>query len=177
MPPRTRHSGRKRRLFGWTLLALGLMTAITWFTSRWFYSAFAIGTWSAQVECGALEVWHSNPPVIDKTTWFGNQPEGDREWWFLTRGGRPQTADAMLDLRLFVYMHETDINNNRSTSIAVMLWPFPLLMCTCGGLLLRSGLVMQRRAATGRCVSCGYSTSGLASNAKCPECGKGMAGA
>ena len=64
--------------------------------------------------------------------------------------------------------------NYRNRHLSFAFWPIPLIIWTPAVMLLRSGILAQRRAMIGMCAKCGYSLAGLAPDAPCPECGKGV---
>jgi len=144
--------GRKRRLFGWTLIALGLLVAGAWAWSlKWRLFYLTPQRTVFQLSGGCAGVATSLSIQEHPRLHEGMVTESHRQpilwsWEFYASG------------------------NMRS--IFVPLWPIPFVLWAAGVPLLRSGIVARRRADTGACGKCGYSLAGLGVDAKCPECGK-----
>jgi hypothetical protein len=161
-----KRSGRFRRMLGWTLLTLGLLVAGVWFASRWWevrklFNGWSIGVYEGNVSVGVGKI----PPgdlVIERTYL--------ERWVFWNGWDYGDQGVGQVWMRGFVSWVE--IPTPGSVSATVTLWPTPLLLWAPAALLLRSGMLAQKRAMTGSCAKCGYSLAGLVADAACPECGK-----
>ncbi len=58
--------------------------------------------------------------------------------------------------------------------LMVPLWMVVAALFIPSSFILKRELVQRRRAKRGECVGCGYNLTGL-SEARCPECGRGLA--
>jgi hypothetical protein len=53
----------------------------------------------------------------------------------------------------------------------VPMWPLPLAFVLASGIAWRLDILARRRARLNHCPKCSYDRIGLATGAKCPECG------
>ena len=167
-----KRAGRKRRLTGWTLIALGLLVAGVWGASGWWTIRFGADYWvldlvKRHARLNRSSIVHANVQRGWQFNWIGDDTR--RGWWWWWYGWRPNGQDYY-----GVIMREKDWNApwGVEKNSAVMLWPIPFLVWAAGVPVLRSGIVARRRAVTGSCGKCGYSLAGLGEGAPCPECGK-----
>ena len=166
--------GRKRRLTGWTLIALGLLVAGVWGGSKWWglrwrnnetYVALGYGQIVLQLNGmgpgfqWGFESWADFK--VNWLTWYGFDSTNDGSRKSERKVGLVRVSTYRAD-----YYTRTDVD--------VLFWPIPLLLWAAGVPVLRSGILARRRAMTGSCSKCGYSLAGLSEGAGCPECGKGM---
>jgi hypothetical protein len=177
--------GRKRRAAGWTLVALGLLVAGVWATSRWWTVQGRIASTRVAAHRGLLIVEpvppsRGSPPV---------RPPDDVSPEKMTQAVLEQRAYDLAKSRLDASVRvwsglatdqpslsfwpirgAHDIVQTRGYFTFVLLWPVPAAMLAAGAALLAWGIAARPRP--GACIKCGYSLAGLVSDSPCPECGK-----
>jgi hypothetical protein len=161
-PSRPKHSGRKRRVSGWSLLFLALLTFSAWLTSGW--GAFVINTGHICIrfQYGLMVTdWYSLARSGPLTTWYPFRPLAEPTWQ-MWRWGDQYDSYTEPSGRL------VEVPN-----FAMPGWLLPVLLTGAGVPFLRWGIVARRRARTGLCPACGYDMRGLTDGVRCPECGKG----
>jgi len=177
-------AGRKRRVTGWTLIALGLLVAGVWWASGWWgfgYGAVAIDRGRVGVsytcinhEFGFDHAHYKRFAEERENAWFlyEQQWSGQRCIW--TAECHPGHHRCPLESCNLVFVSRSVTLGDFDTSVewVAPLWPIPLLFWAAGVPILRSGIVARRRAMAGNCAKCGYSLAGLGDGAACPECGK-----
>jgi hypothetical protein len=168
-PRSTKEIGRKRRTLGWTLLALGVIAAGALVTSRWRTVMFDAASWRVGCDRGLVFVHNFDKPVATGRVGAGfmvspapAEDPGIR--LSIHTGGPPPHWNVGVASRV-------DAPLLGSVVTVVLLWPLPLFFLPAGALLLRSGIVVRKRAITGKCRKCGYDLAGLAAERLCPECG------
>ena len=162
--------GRKRRAAGWTLLTLGVIVAGVWVASGWWSAAWVKD--HLEIRCYRGVVRMSRNRML-KPGWSSYPATGNgRRFVWALRPGNLAVEDMPPAMTGGLY---TTWGTMYDWAVSINLWPIPLLLWTPAALLLRSGILARRRAATGSCAKCGYSLAGLSAGAACPDCGKGAA--
>jgi hypothetical protein len=172
--------GRKRRAAGWTLLALGLLVAGVWVTSRWYLAAHCGITRAVTITTGELSIvsvtdpypshergwaWRNREAMLAPVRWRWSAAE-IRTPKLIHFSGYVLASYAEYDFG--PAMLGTGIPRPPTATHAYLtftLWPVPLLLWTPAALFLRSGILARRRANAGMCSKCGYSLAGLAADA------------
>jgi len=165
-------AGRRRRAVGWTLLILGVMVVGVWVASGWSPRGGRLSSGrSVVIEFGTL---HFRPDwALADVDWLTEQrlASSMRMRERLVSSWR---TDRMLNGAQFEWANWSwnGKTGERLPAFTFPLWPIPLLLWARAALLLRSGVLVRRRALSGACAKCGYPLAGLAQNAPCPECGR-----
>ena len=173
--------GRGRRVVGWVLVVAGVVVAGIWGASRWWSGGYNGSRLGFFVDHGVVGI-----SVLD-----GPRPEWGPWGWFRIRDvSGPNSCYWMIPepdpWRFSVHLwiagyYKSDyssiiMSNNQvmvsrwEYSAQVVPWPFALVCLVSGGLLVRSGRRVNRRAMQGRCLKCGYDLAGLGDGVRCPEC-------
>ena len=167
-----KRAGRKRRVVGWSLIALGVTVAAVWAASRWWSFGYGYNgaTWGVGCAQGVAVCSFDGEPGGVFWGWAHKQEQ--RTWLWSAREAGDDFAVVTLD-RWFVVRQQS-----RTKSMAVRwyvaFWPVPLILWGAGGAFLLIDLLRaRRRVSAGCCAGCGYSLIGLAKGVACPECGKG----
>jgi hypothetical protein len=175
----TRAIGRKRRTLGWVLLTLGVLVAGVWVASRWWIACWVCpgGHTTCWISSGHLATT-SYRLSYTQPGWKYIAPASPAQQgqWTLWHGWGSRTIVVNFTQRDFGILstnHYVVAGETQSRDFRLVLWPIPLLLWTPAALLLRSGILARRRANKGACPRCGYSLTGLAEGAPCPECGQG----
>jgi hypothetical protein len=167
-----RRPGRRRRIAGWTLVALGVVVAGGWGMSRWWAIERWNGWYDFRLGSGGIVFvehderrqgqpvfWRVGPNVFHAFDWTA---PGLLDAWPL-----PDRWDLAIISRGY------DSSNPAAISgWSLVLWPIPIVLGIAGVSVLRLGVVARRRAIMESCGRCGYSLAGLGDGAACPECGK-----
>ena len=165
--------GRKRRVLGWMLLALGVVVAGVWAASRWWVLGRNRGSTYVSVERGMVmlvcQTYKSGRP----DHWYARESQPPRGWAFYAEVYPPVCPPFdQWDLG-FVNGYTEDFGKTGLVwTRRAVLWPVPLLLWFPGVMVLRSGIIARRRAITGKCRACGYDLSGTSASSPCPECGE-----
>lgn len=172
-----------RRSFAWALLTLGLLTAAIWGASHWWMVGHSSPPWFLSLEKGEIAFWRQHPPGIA----FAPIPNNiNRSFVGPVYKGREapsrwitenKTRLSQIARTLTVWLVRRVQVPGRFDFWVAPIWPFSLLLVCGGALLLWPELRAKRWDMTGRCAACGYDLAGLGADPKCPECGKGAAGA
>jgi len=95
----------------------------------------------------------------------------DWYWWFAWEaGGRQYTVSVLKDGKFKPLVLTT------RPMVRIPMWLPALLFAVPAGLLWRTDIRAARRSRSGSCPDCGYDRRGLATDAKCPECGAASIG-
>ncbi len=161
--------GRKRRVLGWTLLAVGTLVAAIWAAS---------GSWTFYYRRSTLTIYMSDGTVTSMRTMAG---KAELDGFNVTRSDRgfrlfPEKAVRWHGIGAFrgaggMSGYKFGFGYNSGSFTEVSPWPVPLVFWPVGAVLLRAGSLKRRRAANNQCPSCGYDRAGLKASASCPECG------
>ncbi|MGH7130807.1 MAG: hypothetical protein ACREJO_02545, partial [Phycisphaerales bacterium] len=177
-----RRPGRKRRMAGWLLLAIGVLITGVGGASRWWYYGNERASWFCIANKGRVDVLINCDTPLRDDGWFAKRfatPGIEFSWTAPTLTPPPGRVISSFRLSPFVsHLAVPNAANGRPMSLTqVVLWPFALGSLLSGGLLLWSGRRARRRAmgGTGVCLKCGYDLRGLAAGSPCPECGGGGA--
>jgi hypothetical protein len=147
------HTGRKRRIAGWFVLAWAVAFAGLWVASRrWVVYVSWRGS-SIQSLSGVLFIYTPQTPVSNplKVRSVSNRGSPLWMWWYWHRVP-------------YITL------NPPVSSVAFPGWLIPGVLTIVGVPLLRSGII-ARRARVGLCKKCHYDLRGLPPGSPCPECG------
>jgi hypothetical protein len=161
---RWRHADQASR---WIGLVSCIILILLWGVSGWWSLAISRcrGTASCSVSLGA--------GAISVQTWGPADPSGAPQWGLNIQRFR-SPADGPLWYRWFRAKIKPFRSATTSTpmtldDLRIPLWaPFLLVASPAAWLWERK---RRGRFRAGRCAHCGYSLSGLAPGASCPECG------
>ncbi|MGH7131408.1 MAG: hypothetical protein ACREJO_05635 [Phycisphaerales bacterium] len=170
--------GRKRRVAGWALLAIGVLITGVWGASRWWWYRGYSSDYTYSLCYGKALVDYDRGLSRVASGWRVLK-NADPKWsWQLSDRTSVASYKAIkvssFDLAPFgCYYAFRDAPSQPvfSADVEIMLWPFPLLVWGGGGWLVWSGRRARRRAMTGLCGKCGYDLAGWRRGARARSVG------
>ena len=138
---------RKSVKWGGAALVVGLATA--WIGSAWWYVVSpTFGAHQFGLGLGRLS-WLTEPSAASVFgSWYWRECSNfPFFWWFQYTTGPKRCG------------------------LYIPLWPALLITLIATGFAWRADLIAHRLAMISSCMKCGYSRTGLAAGAVCPECG------
>lgn len=175
---------------GFTVLLLATVTAGLWVASGWWRLRWNGDLYIFRAARGQLVIYRGEttdiPDVRQQPSprWTAGKlpPVPSRfNWWAAPEQAPPGTEHDFKvrdwDMRIAAMSIDADANLKikgivPARNIAVVLWPLPVPLWIIGAWFFYSGWRSRRRMKRNQCPACGYSFSGLASLAPCPECGR-----
>jgi hypothetical protein len=144
---------RIRKTIKWGTAALTLLLVVVWLGSVWRAIHWMDGNRVVMgIENGCLFYFETNTdPVPSKRGLSLAEPFLSRLDWSFTWDSGKWAWEARCPLWLFVAL---------VLMLTLMTW--------------RVDLILRRRERVGHCTKCGYDRTGLAKDAKCPECGNAV---
>jgi hypothetical protein len=156
---------RIRKTIKWGGAAVTMLLVVVWVGSgSWHF--LARGNSDKAIFIGSGMIGVSARGTRNVPNHFYTFQRRPLEWgWALpTSISRSEQSDQILSF----YVGWLDLGRKE---FAVYFWPLPLGSLVAAAAAWRGGLRSRRRAKLNVCPKCGYDRTGLAADAKCPECG------
>jgi hypothetical protein len=160
-------------MLGWTLLLSGLSAAGAGVTSWWWNVYWLRGSWGFELACGQVRCIRYSGGHLRPDAGAALIDEADRfiRWRAQTSPVPEFSPENAWNLAIASHHSRSTGSIATSSHWNFVLWPIPPLLCGAAGLFLHAGFIARRRAMTGMCFKCAYDLTGIAAEAKCPECG------
>jgi hypothetical protein len=148
---------RIRKTIKWGGAAVTLLLVVVWIGARRWYGGicrlptFCCYTGAGQVRVGWDEPWSIRPAIKEWHTF--HQSTLPFKWWFNGYRTRYSMGAAAGTTR---------------TAVDIPIW---FLAAVTGGLSAIAWRLDRRGSSAGHCPKCNYDRTGIAADAKCPECG------